>query len=252
MNLALQQSRGNSYITTKRFTIVSASLTSTRLEKILVVAAVVVSVFWPLKPLGINFGIADAALIFAMVSIIFRGWQYPFPSQRLTVSIIFFTTSAGISLLYTPLPLSGFLDFAQYLLIFFVVIPVGSVAFQSDQTRVWSLIGFLGVSHLLSLAILVEFVTGNFRPTLLYGNWNQPFWILAAATLVHLGFALDHGVETRIRVMSAAGAGYMSLYVILGPAESALFLLVVGVWLFALQWAYQNNQIFPFSIVTFI
>jgi hypothetical protein len=177
------------------------------------------------------------------VSIVSRTGKYPvFPSQRTAIAIFLFLTGTTLSLFVTTNPVSGLLDYLQYLVIFLIVVPFAGVILKDCQYRWLSIIGlWLVLSTLLIISIVIGLFNGFRHLALWYGNQNQLYWLIATGTILNAGFAASKGCSLWFRVL-CAGLTVLSLPALgSGMTLSAFVMLGVAGWVAGFLLIYHSE-----------
>lgn len=213
-------------------------------ERTAIVIAAALSPLFFFQPLGVHFGIAEALLAIAFLSYIVRTRTVPLlPAGMARTGAVVFLAAGAVSLLITPLPLTGSQFLLQYAFIFLVVVPIGILAFRDGPTR-WY--GILALSVTLNLLALLAFLTAlttsvqHQNITLWYGNQNQLYWFVASATLINLClFAEAATPRGRAAALSLAVIGtYMT---VTGLTLTAIIMLAGGVWILVGLFVVRGN-----------
>ena len=202
-------------------------LRSRNIPIILSTAGLALSPFWFVTVFGINVGPVDFLLLGAAGWIIFsREWELEIPPVPLMAGFAFLIVAA-ISLLVTPRPLEGLLDWLQYFWLFAGVIPIVTTVFRdrSDQQRALTI--FATVLTLIAVVVTVKTVIEGNQESWWYGNFNQTYWLTAIAAILITGFSIDSRQAWR-RWSVMLLSGIFALRVLMSPSESAALLLVVG------------------------
>ncbi|MFB6141778.1 MAG: hypothetical protein ABEJ30_00370, partial [Halorientalis sp.] len=203
--------------------------------------------FYFLNLPGLNLGPADVLFVAVAASLVLSGTSLVlFPSRRIGIGALVFLLGAGISLLVTPRPVEGALDFLQYVLIFAVVVPVTITVFR-DRRRYWLAVLLIWVGlNVVVLAATVRAVAIVTSPTptinalkhmsLWYGNQNLLYWIVASAAITDLVVALDRGVPRPLRRASGGLAVPAFALVFAGQSVTAVLMASTAGWLAVLLW----------------
>lgn len=218
----------------------------------IVLVALALTPFYFLRPYGVNISLADVFFTGAIVAMVFRRRRFIlFSSPRIGFGVLLFLLGAAISLLVTPRPLEGLLDFFQYALIFIVVVPVTITVFR-DRQRCWValLLLWIGLNLFTVVAsyravVVATTQTSPFNALkhmqLWYGNQNLLYWSISAAAITNLVLALDEHVSRPIRYASFSLVFPSIGLVLVGQSLSAILMAITAYWLAVLLWVYKTR-----------
>ena len=203
-----------------------------RLERFLVVLAVVSSPAWFLTIGGVNLTPMDLLLLTVGVLVVLRrGELVLFPSAGVGLAVLLFLTGLTLSLLGTPAPKEGVLSFFQYLLALLVLVPVAMYGLRASRTRWYAVLGLATVLNGLVLStVYATTVAGATNVSLWFGNTNQLYWLLAVAFIFDSFLALESDLNWGLRV-SAIVLGVLAMGTVLtGRSMSAILMVGIGAW----------------------
>lgn len=207
-----------------------------RLAKTLAVAAVTFSPLWFIQVPGVNVGPVDFLLVAAGAVYVLDGRKWPlFPSRETAIGVLVFLTGIGISVGVSPVPVESLLDFFQYLLIFVVAVPVVVATLRDPR---WRVVAILSLWVVLNGITTVAFWEGLSVPLnrmnylkLWYGNQNNLYWVVSAASIFNLSMILEARTPGWIRGVSAGFLAPAVYLVAVGVSFSAWLMALTATWI---------------------
>lgn len=151
------------------------------------------------------------------------------PTSRVLLGEVLFVFAIVLSLTQSPFPHISVLDSTQYLLIFFAVVPLSLMLFDTQRSR-WTgtvllalTFGLVGVLHTALL------ITGGV-PNMGYGNENIPQVMTCAGAILWGGLTMTERVGKRLRQLALGVSLLLTVGVIIGPSNGAKIMLFVAGW----------------------
>jgi O-antigen ligase len=209
---------------------------------------------WFYNMFGVNINPADLIFFSVITVVVLKDRILPFiPSKISVLSIISFLTIAGLSLLWTPQPVEALLSFLQYLFIFICVVPVTYYVLQQKRARwlvflsIWISTNTIGI--LAGYSFLIGEVSQLYEVTLWYTNQNQVYWLVASAWVLNLALSLEDTKPDWLRVLAFILSIGNFLLVVGGRTITAIIILIVGGWTFAIWIAKKRSTLALKSVV---
>lgn len=220
-----------------------------QVEIFLLLSAIALSPLWFLHPEGLNITLTDGLLVIAACLYAIRTSRYVLaPTRKVLAAELVFLIAATVSLALSPIPESSFVDYAQYILLFFVVVPMGILIGKNRRTRYQAIVLVTFITLAVTVATLAAGLTAAPRQQLQlwYSNPNQLAWIISAGGVLSAGFAATSSLSKRQRLLAAFGTvlatGLLASNYLGRVALTSLIMLAGGFWLLGYDWTRRHGH----------